>query len=61
MGKPKAKAKKNIEENEFLNDLIDEVKSIDNSQNDVEDDSLNSQYNILSPATRSRLERRRVT
>lgn len=56
MGKPKAKAKKNIEENEFLNDLIDEVKSIDNSQDDVEDDSLNSQYNILSPATRSKID-----
>ncbi len=55
MGKPKAKAKKNIEENEFLNDLIEEVKSIDNSQDDVEDDSLNSQYNILTPATRSKI------
>ncbi len=51
MGKPKIKPKKAFEENEFLNDLIDEVKAIDISDDDVEDDSLSSQFNILTPST----------
>ena len=53
MGKAKSKAKKSIEENEFLNDLIDEVKSIDGSDDEVEDDSLSSQFNMLTPSSRA--------
>ena len=48
MGKVKPKVKKPIEENEFLNDLIDEVKAQDNSEDEVSDD-LSERFNVLAP------------
>ena len=51
MGKVKPKAKKSIEENEFLNDLIDEVKAQDNSEDEMSDE-LSEKFNVLAPHTR---------
>lgn len=52
MGKPKVRAQKAIEENEFLNDLIDQVNN-QNSNNDEEiiDDSASSELHVLTPST----------
>lgn len=52
MGKPKSKSKKSIEENEFLQDLIDEVKAIEVSDDDSSDGDLASQFNVLTPGTK---------
>jgi chromosome segregation ATPase len=53
MGKPKSKSKKSIEENEFLRDLINEVKAIDISDDDSSDTELSGQFNILTPGTKT--------
>lgn len=52
MGKAKARAKKSVEENEFLKDLIDEVKSLEDSVvEEVDDDSLSPEFNVITPST----------
>lgn len=50
MGKPK-KSKKTVEDNEFLKDLIDEVKSIDGSDDEDSDESLSGQFDVLGART----------
>jgi hypothetical protein len=50
MGKPKAKPKRHIEENEFLKSIIDEVKSLENSDSVISDDSPEAEANnVLIP------------
>lgn len=50
MGKPK-KSKKIVEDNEFLKDLIDEVKSIDGSDDEDSDESLSGRFDVLGAKT----------
>lgn len=55
MGKAKSKAKKTFEENEFLNDLIEEVKLQDGTDDEVTYDSLSSQFNVLAPSENQKM------
>jgi DNA-binding XRE family transcriptional regulator len=51
MGKAKARAKNQNDENEFLNDLINEIKLDEDSDDEVSDDSdsLSERFSVLSP------------